>query len=118
MQRQILGVKKYTLSNYESKRWQQLLDRTWLDLVGRKKQDLVLKNPSSYVNAFMVNQTLGTSIGLRPDKIAKYQSEAIKEMNRNKALMYKIAEREMKGLNVWLARKRQEDGNQRKSKER
>lgn len=69
----------------------KVADRVWMDLVKRFKQNVVLKNTASHMNAIIVNQSLGATVGLSPVKNAKYAIEASKQMEANLKIMKKLA---------------------------
>lgn len=51
------------------------------------KQNVVLKNPTSYLNSFLVNQWLGSSVGITPDKLYTYQMRAMKDLKEMRELL-------------------------------
>ena len=62
----------------------KIADRLLNNLGTMFKQNVVLKNVTSYINAFLVNQAIGASLGMTPAKMYKYQRQALadlKEMN-------------------------------------
>jgi len=91
MYRQIVGGESPTWTNGEGNRALRVVGTMVRDLTKRFKQDVVLKNPSSYGNAEAMNVTLGLSVGIDPIKIAKYQKEALDEMANVKKLISEIA---------------------------
>ena len=51
------------------------------DLTRMFKENVVLKNPVSYVNNFLFNYAIGAQNGISPKRMFKYQTKAISEYN-------------------------------------
>lgn len=67
-----------------------IADRLVNNLGTMFKQSVVLKNPASYINATLVNQAIGLSIGVRPDKMFKYQLKAMQDFKQMTELLEKL----------------------------
>lgn len=78
----------------------KIADRLIKNTVMHFKQNVILKNPKSYVNATLVNQLLATSAGVNPVKLLKYQKQAIDEIKITDALKEKIAILKARGQNA------------------
>lgn len=79
----LLGRNEVRLYNGDKEVY-KMADRLLANLGTAFKQNVVLKNPVSYINSILVNQTIGLSAGVSPLKLYKYQAKAIrdlKEMN-------------------------------------
>ncbi|MCH9712836.1 MAG: hypothetical protein K0U20_09455 [Proteobacteria bacterium] len=84
----LLGRKEVRLfANDESSQAVKIADRLLNNLGVMFKQNVVLKNPTSYLNAMLVNQTLGMAQKANPIKYAKYQKEAIRDLKEMKELV-------------------------------
>jgi hypothetical protein len=75
----------------------KIADRLLKETTTMFKQNVVVKNINSYLNATMVNQLLGTMSGINPAKLLKYQKQAIDEIKTTDALKEKIAVLEARG---------------------
>lgn len=75
----------------------QIADRLLRDATMNMKQNVVLKNPKSYANTVAYNQLLAASAGIRPDKLVKYQAEAMSEIAKTDKLRERIALLEASG---------------------
>ena len=69
----------------------KILDRILADFAGMFKQNVVLKNISSFKNAILVNQTLGGMAGVTPIKSFKLHREALEQIKSNSRLREKMA---------------------------
>ena len=67
-----------------------IADRLVNNLGTMFKQSVVLKNPASYINATLVNQAIGLSIGVRPDKMFRYQMKAMQDFKQMTELIEKL----------------------------
>ena len=67
-----------------------IADRLVNNLGTMFKQSVVLKNPASYINATLVNQAIGLSIGVRPDKMFRYQMKAMQDFKQMTELLEKL----------------------------
>ena len=74
----------------ENQRW-KVADRILADFVSNFKQNVVLKNISSFKNAILVNQTIGAMAGVSPAKSFRMHKEAMKQIKRNDNLRSKMA---------------------------
>lgn len=75
----------------------KILDRLASNLGTAFKQNVVLKNPASYLNSILVNQTLGMTIGANPLKHAVYQRRAMKDLKEMNALIDVLHEQKVTG---------------------
>lgn len=75
----------------------KIADRMLKETATMFKQNVVLKNVNSYLNAIMVNQMLGSMSGINPSKLLRYQKQAISEMKHTDLLKEKIAILEARG---------------------
>jgi len=73
-----------------NQRW-KIADRLLGDFVANFKQNVVLKNISSFKNAILVNQTIATMAGVTPTKSYRLHKEAMNQIKRNDNLRSKIA---------------------------
>ena len=69
----------------------KVADRLLSDFVSNFKQNVVLKNVSSFKNAILVNQTIGAMAGVNPVKSYRYHKEAFKQIRRNDNLRSRMA---------------------------
>ena len=78
----------------------KIADRLLRETTTAFKQNNVLKNISSYVNATLVNQMLGSMSGVNPAKLLKYQTEAISEIKKVENIENRIAILKAQGKNT------------------
>ena len=90
----LLGRNEVRLYNGENKNL-LMADRLLNNLGTMFKQNVVLKNPASYVNALLVNQTIGLSLGIRLDKMYKYQRQALVDFKEMTELLEKLHEQKV-----------------------
>lgn len=69
----------------------KVADRILADFVSNFKQNVVLKNISSFKNAILVNQTIGAMAGVNPAKSFKMHREAYSQIKRNDNLRSRMA---------------------------
>ena len=102
----LLGRNEIRLYNGENQNY-KIADRLLANLSTAFKQNVVLKNPVSYVNSLLVNQTLGLSAGMSPKELLKYQNEAIKDLSEMRFLLEKLTLAKVSGkkLDRELARR-------------
>lgn len=74
-----------------------IADRLLNNLGTMFKQNVVLKNPASYVNALLVNQTIGLSLGIRVDKMYKYQRQALVDFKEMTGLLEQLHAQKVTG---------------------
>ena len=74
-----------------------IADRLLNNLGTMFKQNVVLKNPASYLNALLVNQTIGLSLGIRLDKMYKYQRQAIVDFKEMTGLLEQLHAQKVTG---------------------
>ena len=92
----MLGRKEVRLINMLPEKYHsqglKIADRLLSNLSTLYKQNIVLKNPASYINALLVNQTIGMSAGMNIVKLGKLQKKAFiehKEMKKLLAILHK-----------------------------
>lgn len=81
----------------ESEQVLKIADRLLSNLGTAFKQNVVLKNPTSYVNSMLVNQTIGLSAGLSPKQLYKYQSKCISDLKEMNMLLDKLTKQKLTG---------------------
>ena len=74
-----------------------IADRLLNNLGTMFKQNVVLKNPASYLNALLVNQTIGLSLGIRVDKMYKYQRQALVDFKEMTGLLEQLHAQKVTG---------------------
>ncbi len=82
----ILGRNETRAVVNEKNHISQVIDRTVQDLVGQYKQNVVLKNISSFKNSILVGITTNLAHGNDPITIAKYMEQGRSEFYANKRL--------------------------------
>ena len=75
----------------------KIADRLLANLSTMLKQNVVLKNPTSYINAFLVNHTIGATAGLTPKQMYKYQVQALKDIKEMQDLLEKLSRQKVTG---------------------
>ena len=75
----------------------KIADRLLDNLGTMFKQNVVLKNPASYLNSLLVNQTIGLSAGLSPKELYKYQRQAMKDISDMKFVLEELTKRKLTG---------------------
>jgi len=101
LKEQILGREEVRLfANDESHQAVQLADRLLKNLGTMFKQNVVLKNVPSYVNATVVNQTTALVHGVNPKDLAVWQKEAVSTMMELRAYETKVNQAQTKGKRV------------------
>lgn len=69
----------------------KVADRLLADFAGMFKQNVVLKNVSSFKNAIFVNQSIGAMAGVNPRQAYKWQKEVVEQIRRNDNLRNKMS---------------------------
>lgn len=67
----------------------KVADRLFANLGSMFKKNVTLKRPTSYINAALVNQTIGASVGISPKKLYAYQKQALADAKELKDLIQK-----------------------------
>ena len=75
----------------------KVADRLFANLGTMFKQNVVLKNPTSYLNAILVNHTIGATAGLTPKQMYKYQAQALKDIKGMQDLLEKLGRQKVTG---------------------
>jgi hypothetical protein len=75
----------------------KIADRLLANLGTMFKQNVVLKNPTSYINAFLVNHTIGATAGLTPKQMYRYQAQALKDIKEMQDLLEKLSRQKVTG---------------------
>lgn len=75
----------------------KIADRLLANLGTMFKQNVVLKNPTSYINAFLVNHTIGATAGLTPKQMYKYQKQALADIKEMQDLLEKLSRQKVTG---------------------
>jgi len=83
-----------------NKQFFKVTDRLVANLSSMFKQRVVLTNPVSYVNSFIVNQTIAATVGVRPDRIVKYQIDASRDIKEMEELYKTVHKRKLTGAKV------------------
>jgi len=97
--KRLLGRNEVRLYNGENQVG-KIADRLLKNSVLHFKQNVILKNPKSYLNATMVNQLIASTAGVNPAKLLKYQAEAIKEIKTTDKLREQISLLKAQGKNT------------------
>lgn len=95
----LLGRKEIRLYNGDNQ-YIKVADRLLANLGTAFKQNVVLKNPVSYLNAMLVNQTLGMTIGATPKELLRFQSNAMKDLKEMNNIMETIGIQKLTGKNL------------------
>lgn len=75
----------------------KIADRLFANLGTMFKQNVVLKNPTSYINAFLVNHTIGASAGLTPKQMYRYQKQALADIKEMQDLLERLSRQKVTG---------------------
>ena len=75
----------------------KIADRLLNSLGTMFKQNVVLKNPTSYINAFLVNHTIGVSAGLTPKQMYRYQKQALSDIKEMQDLLERLSRQKVTG---------------------
>lgn len=75
----------------------KIADRLLNNLGTMFKQNVVLKNPTSYINAFLVNHTIGASAGLTPKQMYRYQKQALADIKEMQDLLERLSRQKVIG---------------------
>ena len=75
----------------------KIADRLLNNLGTMFKQNVVLKNPTSYINAFLVNHTIGASAGLTPKQMYRYQKQALADIKEMQDLLERLSRQKVTG---------------------
>ena len=75
----------------------KIADRLLNNLGTMFKQNVVLKNPVSYINAFLVNHTIGATAGLTPKQMYRYQRQALIDIKEMQDLLEKLSRQKVTG---------------------
>lgn len=97
----LIGRKEIRLfANTESSQAVKIADRLLNNFGTMFKQNVVLKNPASYMNAMLVNQTLGMAQKANPVKYAKYQKDAMVDILEMNKLLEKVTQLKATGKKI------------------
>ena len=80
-----------------NKQYLKIADRLLNNMSTLFKHNVVLKNPASYQNAILVNQTIGLSAGVSPAKLAKYQKQAFTDKMEMEKLIDQLHRQKITG---------------------
>ena len=84
----------------------KIADRVWSDLVMRQKQNVTLKNLSSFKNGFLYNWSILISNGANPARAASVMAKTIGYQREIKRLSRMIAKRKVQGRSTTLLEKK------------
>jgi len=87
-------ARKYKLNEQQ---WAKVSDRLLNNFGTMFKQNVVLKNASSYVNSFLVNQSYALAHGISPKKMLESQTAAMRDMKELDDILNKLSLQQITG---------------------
>ncbi|NOQ31161.1 MAG: hypothetical protein GQ570_08575 [Helicobacteraceae bacterium] len=82
------------------KRWLMMIDKLAQNFATAFKQNVVLKNPASYLNSFIVNQTLPMTMRINPLTHARFQKEGLKDLTEMNKIVEQLRRSKISGAEL------------------